>query len=225
MDGVAMNSTRTPDWLVPAGLILLSAVPVIAGAARLTEITGGAAVTPGNARFLASPVPVLVHIVGATLYCLLGALQFARRLRRRRPGWHRLAGRLLIPCGLAAALSGMWMAACYPRPPFDHVLLTPIRLVVGAAMAGCIVLGVAAVRRRDVARHRAWMARGYALGLGAGTQVLTHLPWMLLAGQPSGLGRVALMVAAWVINLAVVEAALRRRPGRPVGGPAVVLAH
>ncbi|WP_197087856.1 DUF2306 domain-containing protein [Micromonospora sp. HK10] len=210
---------------MPAGLILLSAVPVIAGAARLTEITGGAAVTPGNARFLASPVPVLVHIVGATLYCLLGALQFARRLRRRRPGWHRLAGRLLIPCGLAAALSGMWMAACYPRPPFDHVLLTPIRLVVGAAMAGCIVLGVAAVRRRDVARHRAWMARGYALGLGAGTQVLTHLPWMLLAGQPSGLGRVALMVAAWVINLAVVEAALRRRPGRPVGGPAVVLAH
>lgn len=220
-----MNSTRTPDWLVPAGLILLSAVPVIAGAARLTEITGGAAVTPGNARFLASPVPVLVHIVGATLYCLLGALQFARGLRRRRPGWHRLAGRLLIPCGLAAALSGMWMAACYPRPPFDHVLLTPIRLVVGAAMAGCIVLGVAAVRRRDVARHRAWMARGYALGLGAGTQVLTHLPWMLLAGQPSGLGRVALMVAAWVINLAVVEAALRRRPGRPVGGPAVVLAR
>ncbi|MEV0428825.1 DUF2306 domain-containing protein [Micromonospora sp. NPDC050495] len=223
-----MNSTRTRDWLVPAGLILLSAVPVIAGAARLTEITGGATVTPENARFLASPVPVLVHIVGATLYCLLGALQFARGLRRRRPGWHRLAGRLLIPCGLAAALSGVWMAACYPRPPFDHVLLTPIRLVVGVAMAGCIVLGVAAVRRRDLARHRAWMARGYALGLGAGTQVLTHLPWMLLAGQPSGLGRVALMVAAWVINLAVVESALRRRPRRPaqpVGAPAAVLAR
>ncbi|MFI7426301.1 DUF2306 domain-containing protein [Micromonospora sp. NPDC049836] len=213
---------------MPAGLILLSAVPVIAGAARLIEITGGATVTPENARFLASPVPVLVHIVGATLYCLLGALQFARGFRRRRPGWHRLAGRLLIPCGLAAALSGVWMAACYPRPPFDHVLLTPIRLVVGVAMAGCIVLGVAAVRRRDVARHRAWMARGYALGLGAGTQVLTHLPWMLLAGQPSGLGRVALMVAAWVINLAVVESALRRRPGRPartVGAPAAVLAR
>lgn len=222
-----MNSSRTRSRLVPAGLILLSAVPIIAGAARVTQLAGGATETPENARFFAAPLPVLVHIVGATLYCLLGALQFAPGLRRRRPRWHRAAGRLLVGCGLAAALSGMWMAAAYPRPPFDHVLLTPIRLTVGAAMAGCLVLGVAAVRRRDLAAHRAWMARGYALGLGAGTQVLTHLPWMLLAGQPSGLGRVALMVAAWMINLAVVEWALRRRPrrsARTVGAPAAVLA-
>ncbi|MGW4295846.1 DUF2306 domain-containing protein [Micromonospora chersina] len=89
---------------------MLSAVPVIAGAARAAELTGGATVTPDNARFLASPVPVLVHIIGASLYCLLGAFQFAPGFRRRRPGWHRLAGRLLIPCGLGAALSGLWMA-------------------------------------------------------------------------------------------------------------------
>jgi hypothetical protein len=79
-------------------------------------------------------------------------------------------------------------------------------------MLSCIVLGFAAIRRRDIPRHRAWMARGYAIGLGAGTQVLTHLPWMLLAGQPNGLGRALLMLAGWVINLAVVEWALRRRP-------------
>ncbi|MFE9689329.1 DUF2306 domain-containing protein [Micromonospora sp. NPDC005806] len=205
-----MTSSSKREWLVPVGLIVLSAVPVIAGAARLTELTGGATVTPENARFFASPVPVVVHIVGASLYCLLGAFQFARGFRRRRPGWHRIAGRLLIPCGLAAALSGVWMAALYPRPPIDDVLLTPIRLVFGSAMVACIVLGVAAIRRRDLARHRVWMARGYAIGLGAGTQVLTHLPWMLLAGQPRGLGRVLLMVAGWVINLAVAEWALRR---------------
>ncbi|MFF5074106.1 DUF2306 domain-containing protein [Micromonospora olivasterospora] len=205
---------------MPGGLILLSAVPVIAGAARLTELTGGATVTPDNARFVASPAPVLVHIVAASLFCLLGAFQFARRLRRRRPGWHRIAGRLLIPCGLAAALSGLWMTVFYPRPPADDVLLTPIRLGAGSAMACCIVLGVAAVRRRDIPRHQAWMARGYAIGLGAGTQVLTHLPWMLLAGPPSGHTRVLLVTAGWVINLAVAEWALRRRrtkPGRTAG--------
>ncbi|WP_198588404.1 DUF2306 domain-containing protein [Geodermatophilus chilensis] len=204
------------QWLVPAGLVLLSAVPVLAGAARVGELTGGAEVTADNARFLASPVPVLVHVVGATVYCLLGALQFAPRFRRRRPGWHRVAGRLLVLCGLAAALSGVWMTLFFPRPPIDDVLLTPIRLVFGVAMAGCIVLGVAAIRRRDVAGHRAWMARAYAIGLGAGTQVLTHLPWMLLVDQPSGQPRVLLMLAGWVVNLAVTEWALRRRPARPV---------
>ncbi|WP_433320098.1 DUF2306 domain-containing protein [Micromonospora chersina] len=226
-----MTLSAKRDWLVPASLIMLSAVPVIAGVARTAELTGGAAVTPENARFFASPVPVLVHVVGASLYCLLGAFQFAPVFRRRRPGWHRLAGRVLIPCGLAAALSGLWMALFYPRPPIDHVLVTPMRLVFGTAMFCCIVLGLVAIRRRDIPRHRAWMARGYAIGLGAGTQVLTHLPWMLLVGQPSGIGRAFLMLAGWVINLAAVEWALHRRltgPARSiqrrVDAPAGVLA-
>jgi uncharacterized membrane protein len=210
------TSPGARQWLVPAGLVLLSLVPVLAGAARVAEVTGGAEVTADNARFLASPVPVLVHVVGATVYCLLGAVQFAPGFRRGRPGWHRVAGRLLVPCGLAAALSGVWMALFSPRPPADDVLLTPMRLVFGVAMAGCIVLGVAAIRRRDVTAHRAWMARGYAIGLGAGTQVLTHLPWALVVGQPSGHPRVLLMLAGWVVNLVVVEWALRRRPARPV---------
>jgi uncharacterized membrane protein len=210
-----VTSSTKREWLVPAGLLLLSAVPVIAGAARVGELTGGATVTSDNARFFASPVPVLVHIVGASLYCLLGALQFARGFRRRRPGWHRIAGRLLVPCGLAAALSGLWMTLFYPRPPSDDVLLTPMRLVFSGAMIGCIVVGFAAIRRRDITRHRAWMARGYAIGLGAGTQVLTHLPWLLLVGPPSGFPRVLMMLAGWVINLAVVEWALRKRPTGP----------
>ncbi|MGR6964706.1 DUF2306 domain-containing protein [Geodermatophilus sp. URMC 61] len=213
------SSSPARQWSVPAGLLLLSAVPVLAGAARVGELTGGAGVTADNARFLASPVPVLVHIVGASVFCLLGAFQFAPAFRRRRPGWHRRAGRLLVLSGLAAALSGLWMTLSFPRPPADDVLLTPIRLFFGAAMAGCIVLGVAAIRRRDVDGHRAWMARGYAIGLGAGTQVLTHLPWVLLAGQPSGTPRVLLMLAGWVVNLAVTEWALRHRPARAVPSP------
>ncbi len=213
MSAVKPSSKR--QWLVPAGLVPLSLIPVVAGAVRVTELTGGAPLTPENARFVTSPVPVVVHIVSAGLYCLLGAFQFAPGLRRRRPGWHRTAGRVLIPCGLAAALSGLWMTIFYARPPGDDLLLTPIRLVFGTAMAGCLILGVAAILRRDIPRHRAWMARGYAIGLGAGTQVLTHLPWVVLAGQPSGPVRVVLVLVGWVINLAVVEWALRRRPSRP----------
>jgi hypothetical protein len=36
---------------------------------------------------------------------------------------------------------------------------------------------------------------GFAIGLGAGTQVVTTIPWALLVGQPAGLARALLMAA------------------------------
>jgi Predicted membrane protein (DUF2306) len=198
------------SWLVPAALIGLSLVPVTAGALRLTEVASGAAVTPDNARFMAVPLPVVVHIIGASLYCVLGALQFAPGFRRRRIGWHRAAGRLLVPCGLAAALSGIWMTLFYDLPEHDGALLGVLRLGLGSAMALSIVLGFTAVLRRDITRHRAWMMRGYAIGQGAGTQALVIGPWIAFLGETDALSRAILMGAAWAINLAVAEWSIRR---------------
>lgn len=203
------------QWLVPAGLIVLSLIPVISGAVRITQLTSGAEVTPANARFFASPLPVMVHIFSASVYAILGAFQFVPSLRRRRRSWHRAAGWLLIPCGLAAGLSGLWMTLFYPWPKGDGELLYGLRLLFGSAMVLSIVLGIAAVRRRDFVGHGAWMMRGYAIGLGAGTQVLTHLPWFLILGTPDELPRAILMGAAWVINLAVAEWIIRKQPARP----------
>jgi len=77
------------------------------------------------------------------------------------------------------------------------------------------VLGFTAIRQRDVRRHRAWMLRGYAIGLGAGTQALTLLTGELILGPPSELSRALLMGAAWVINLAVAEWIIRKRSAPP----------
>ncbi|MGN9845686.1 DUF2306 domain-containing protein [Nonomuraea sp. H19] len=211
---------------MPAALIALSAVPMIAGAVRLTELTGGAAITPDNARFFAAPLPVVSHIISVGLYCILGAFQFAPGFRGRRPGWHRAAGRLLVPFGLVAALSGLWMTFFYPRPEGDGDLLAGFRLVFGLAMLLSIVLGFAAIRRRDIARHRAWMIRGYAVGLGAGTQAVVLTLWSVAHGMPGEFPRALLMGAAWAINLAVAEwiirrrypARARRRHGEPASG-------
>lgn len=204
---------RRRQWPVPAGLILLSLIPVLAGAARVTELTGGAAITPQNARFFASPIPVVAHIISVTVFSLLGAFQFLPSLRGRR-GWHRTAGRVLAPAGLLAALSGLWMTVFYPLPPGDGPALFVLRLVFGSAMAVSMVLGVAAVLRRDFVRHGAWMTRGYAIGVAAGTQALTGLPWMLLFGQPDEPTRAVLLGSAWVLNLAVAEYVIRRRGSR-----------
>lgn len=198
------------EWLVPAGLVLLSLIPVVAGSLRVTELSGGPAAIPAEARFTADPVPVVLHIVGASVYCVLGAFQFHAGLRRRRIGWHRAAGRLLVPCGLLAALTGLWMAAFYPRPAGDDVAVTWLRFLFGTAMTASILLAFAAVRRRDIAHHRAWMIRGYAIGLGAGTQAFTHASWVVAVGPAAGAGRTVAMAAGWLINLAVAEWAIRR---------------
>ena len=204
------------DWPIIAGLIALTLVPAIAGSVRLASMASGAAVTPENARFFASPVPVIVHIISVTLFCLLGAFQFAPGFRRRHPAWHRRTGRVLMVAGILSGLSGLWMTQFYPLHAINQqgVLLYGFRMLIGTAMVGAIALSWAAIMRRDIARHRAWMIRGYAIGQGAGTQVFTLLPWMLIAGVPSELTRDMLMIVAWLINLAVAEWIIRRQVRR-----------
>jgi uncharacterized membrane protein len=209
-----MKPTKS-DWLIPASLIVLSMVPALAGAVRLAQLAGGAEITPENARFFASPLPVLVHVPAAIVYSILGAFQFSPGFRRRHRKWHRAAGRVLIPCGLLVALSGLWMAHFYPWPKGDGQLVYMERLVFGWAMVVSIVLGIDAIRRRVWTLHGEWMMRAYAIGLGAGTQVLTHLPWFVLVDdKPGELPRAMMMGAGWVINVTVAEFLIRNRKAR-----------
>lgn len=211
------------EWLVIAGLLVLSFIPITAGAFRLTQLTGGAQITPANSRFFASPLPVVVHIVSASLFAILGVFQFAISIRRRWLGWHRWAGRLLVVCGLLVGFSGLWMTLFYPHPVGDGDFLSALRLLFGSAMIVSIVLSYTAIRRRDVTRHRAWMTRGYAIGLGAGTQALILMAGEMIAGKPSELSRALMMGASWVINLAVAEWVIRKRPAHPARTASVVV--
>jgi multisubunit Na+/H+ antiporter MnhB subunit len=209
------------DWLIPTGLLALSFVPIVAGTVRVLQLSTGAAVTLDDARFVASPLPVVMHILSGSIYCVLGSFQFSPSLRRRRPHWHRISGWVLVPCGLLVAFTGLWMTQFYPigiDPPanFDGTALYVIRLVVGSAMALFLCLGVAAILRRDVPHHQAWMMRSYALGLGAGTQVLTHLPWFLFPGIQGQLTRTLCMAAGWAVNLAVAEWLISRPNFKPL---------
>jgi hypothetical protein len=38
-----------------------------------------------------------------------------------------------------------------------------------AALLGCLVLAVRAIRRDDIVHHRRWMIRAFAIGIGIGT--------------------------------------------------------
>ena len=101
------------------------------------------------------------------------------------------------------------MTVLYAPKPGTGDLLYVLRLVVGAGMVACLILGIVAVRRRDIAAHRAWMIRAYAIGLAAGTQAFTEGIVDALAGNGELTGDLA-KGAGWVINLAIAEAVIRR---------------
>jgi uncharacterized membrane protein len=206
-------TTLRSSWWVPAALVALGTVPVIAGSLRLVELAGASGVIPSDARYTASPVPVVLHIVCATVFAILGAFQFSTPIRRRRPGWHRRAGRVVVLAGLGVALSALWLNQFYPRSGATREVLYPLRLAFGTALLITIVLGFVAILRRDINRHRAWMIRSYAIGLVAGTQVFT----LGIGGMVFGSGELStalLMGAAWAINLAVAERAIRQQTRR-----------
>lgn len=202
------RSTLSTGW-VPFALVGLVLIPIVAGSLRLVELFGGPHIMPANPRMSASPLPVIVHLSCAVPYAVLGAFQFSSSFRRRRPGWHRAAGRALVVLGLAVASSALWMTLFYARQPGTGDLAYVLRLAFGSAMAASIVLGFAAIRRGDVSGHQAWMTRGYALALGAGTQTLTLGIGKAVLGV-SELTTGLMLGAGWIINLAVAEYAIHR---------------
>ncbi len=215
------RSTRSTGW-VPFALVALVLIPTVAGSLRLVELSGGPLLLPANPRMAASPAPVFAHIISAIAYAVLGAFQFSAALRRRHPGWHRATGRVLVALGLAVALSALWMTLFYARQPGTGELAFLFRLAFGSGMAASIVLGFTAIRRGDVARHRASMTRAYALALGSGTQVLT-LGIGHAAFGANTLTTDLCLGAAWAINLAVADYVIRRdRNGRTVRATAKV---
>lgn len=209
--------TSRAVWLIPVGLVLLTMIPIISGALRLTQLSGGPALMPEAARFTAFPVPVVAHIIAGVTFTVAGAFQFVPQLRRGRRSWHRLAGRVLIPAGFVVATSALWMATFSELPPGDGPALLVIRWAFGSYMLVALVLAVRALLRHRYASHGAWMTRAYALGVAAGTQAFALIPGSMMFGSSDETSRAVAMTAGWLINLAVAELVIAQRRRRAAG--------
>ena len=206
-----MNTYTKKDYLIMVGLILLCLVPAVAGIYRLITLGFSGEIRPENERFFHSPAPAVFHIVSSLVFGLLGAFQFSPGFRRKHLEWHRVSGKFLVFFGLVSALSGLWLTLFYPHIPTDGDYLYSIRIAVGIAMTICVILGFTSIRKRQISNHSSWMIRAYAIGMGAGTQVLTHLPWFIFFGEPTGLTRDLLMAAGWAVNILAAEWIVHRR--------------
>lgn len=98
------------------------------------ELAGGVEIIPTDTRFNAMPIPVVLHILSATVYTILGAFQFAPSFRRRMPRWHWRVGRLLVLSSLLVGLSALWMTLFYSIKDGTGELLYAFRLLFGLVM-------------------------------------------------------------------------------------------
>jgi uncharacterized membrane protein len=212
LPGPAPRQGRRRSWPVPTALLLLSVIPLLAGSFRVVQLLGGPELIPADDRFAGFPLPLVAHIVGAALFLVIGTFQLVPPFRRRHPAWHRRAGRVVFAAGMVVAGSALWMTLLYSAKPGTGTVLYLLRLVFASAMAICLVLGITTIRRGDVASHRAWMIRAYAIGLAAGTQTITAGVGAALFGAGELQGDLALG-SAWFINLAVAEWVIRHPRG------------
>ena len=160
-----------------------------------------------RAAFEANRVVVYVHVFASSVALLLGPFQFMNGLRARRLNLHRWMGRLYLGVGvLLGGLAGLHMA-------FHAYGGIVSQLGFGALALAWLYTGMRAylaIRARDVAAHRRWMVRNFALAFGAVTLRL-WLPGSVAAGIPFELAYPAIAWLCWVPNLVVAEQILKRK--------------
>lgn len=158
-----------------------------------------------RAAFEANRVIVYLHVFASSVALLLGPFQFMDGLRARQLNLHRWMGRLYLGVGvLLGGLAGLHMAFY----AFGGLVS---QLGFGGLALAWLYTGLRAylaIRAKDVAAHRRWMVRNFALAFGAVTLRL-WLPGSVAAGIPFELAYPAIAWLCWVPNLVVAEVLLK----------------
>lgn len=117
--------------------------------------------------FVRFPILTLVHIVPGLLFMLLGPWQFSKRIRARHLRWHRWNGRVFVCCGLVIGVSALVMS--FAMPAIGGVNQAAATTLFGAFFLFALGKAVWHIRRKEVALHREWMIRAFAVGLAVAT--------------------------------------------------------
>lgn len=158
-----------------------------------------------DARFAENSRATLLHIVPGGVFLILAPLQFSSWLRRRHLRIHRWSGRLLIGFGLVFALTGLYFGLLMPYGGFGEASAIAVFAVVFLL---ALSRGFVAIRKGQVALHREWMIRAFAIAVGVGS-VRVVAGVLDIALTPAGLRPTSLFALSlwmgWTISLATAE--------------------
>jgi uncharacterized membrane protein len=144
-----------------------------------------------SGKYYTHRLATFLHVLPGGLLLLLAPLQFSRRLRSRFLNVHRWSGRLILVCVVPVGLSGFFFGTM----PFGGVPETLASWGFGALFLFAAARALVSIRHRDVARHREWMIRMFAVAIGIVTMRLLDL---LLFGVFELTARTAFGVAIWL---------------------------
>jgi uncharacterized membrane protein len=162
----------------------------------------GATVHPDmRPAFEANRAAIYVHVFAAFFALALGPFQFSTRLRTARLGLHRWTGRLYLGIGvLLGGISGFYIAF------FAHGGAVAKAGFAGLALAWLYtgLRAYLAIRSRDIASHRRWMVRNFALTFAA-VMLRIWVPLSFVAGLEFEAAYRAIAWLCWVPNLVFAE--------------------
>jgi uncharacterized membrane protein len=196
----------------PVLLVLLLAfctfIPVMMALVRVVQVPTGT--WPDDAARLAvAPFSWGLHAAAGAAFGISGPLQFALALRRRFGRLHRISGRVFVVAGAVLGLSGLSLLAQVTSP--DTAVPAVARGVFGVALLATLAMAMAAIHDGDIPRHRAWVIRAYAIGMGSGTVALVYFPIYIATGKPpTGLAADLVFVGWWALNIGLAEGVIHR---------------
>jgi uncharacterized membrane protein len=168
-----------------------------------------------DGRLGAHPVITYLHVVPGALYLLLAPLQFSSRIRARHLAFHRWSGRVLVAIAVTTVAAGLYFGLRMPYGgPGEAVAI----VLFASLLLFAVTRGVVAVRRGELALHREWMIRAFAVMIAISTvrvlgAVLDFVLTPAAIAPPDGF--VVAIWMGWAVTLAVAEMWIRRT--RPHG--------
>ena len=154
-------------------MVILLAIIGIAAVVRRTLILAGVMESfgppqaPGfDAHFAQYPLLTLIHIVPGALFMILGPLQFVRRIRSRYIRIHRWSGRVFVVLGFVIGFTALAMSSLMSIGGAVERAATTLFALIFLFDLGKAFLHI---RRREIALHREWMIRAFAIGLAVAT--------------------------------------------------------
>ena len=137
---------------------------------------------------------LIPHTICGLAALLAGPVQFSSRLRRRFLNFHRILGRIYVVSVLVGAVTGIALAAGRPGLPGTSMQ--------AAAWIVCTVAAFLTARNRQIAQHRQWIARSYAVTFTfVSSRVLNLWPryWSHLGDSFAAVGVIAFTLASLLL--------------------------
>jgi len=155
--------------------------------------------------FHARPWSIYPHALFGSIALVLGSVQFWRNLPYGHPTLHRTLGKIYVVVVIGTGTAGLYMSFFSYGGAVTHAGFGLLALSVLTTTA----IAYVQIRRRNVAVHREWMLRSFALIFAAVT-LRIELPLLIIVFHDFAPAYAIVSWLCWIPNLVLAEVYVRK---------------